>query len=436
LHILHLLHQHRQINMDYLKFLLNTYISEKEIFAEVVQNRQIQFEKEQSISKKEFYFNCRKVIEFLKNKIDDRFYKRQDELCQIIDLREAKEEPTESIENELNTIHKNQFPINLLHLTADKFTGHFYLTDVNFIETSLKELQFMAKKKYNLLAFFEDLKNDLEFIKLNERFKSDAGIQTNLSIKLKDATIANVYSVGMWYILTNDEFASECFIDAYAKGFEDGKQFITEKTNKALKGFYASCTKEYIEELHYAYFFNAENYILGYKNGACHYPITFDIYGIEKIGFSAGVVSTIDLMVKENPILFDGFYDVDIDQPQQLVVVNPIEINENFKLKQNIFDDVDPNKVFQHFKSLVENGYITQQNLNDFLSTVFERGETLSIKIDIVKLNSKTRVKKIFYTYLETYVQNKYGSQKKYIDLLCNNFTGFNAKTLSTNFAK
>lgn len=145
MHILHLLHQHRQIDMDYLTLLLNTYINEKDIFSEVIQNRQIQFEKEHSISKKEFYFNCRKVVESINSKIEDRFYKRQNELCQIIDLKEAKGEPTINFETELNTLQKNQFPINLLHLTADKFRGDFFLTDVNFIETSLNELQYISE---------------------------------------------------------------------------------------------------------------------------------------------------------------------------------------------------------------------------------------------------------------------------------------------------
>ena len=191
----------------------------------------------------------------------------------------------------------------------------------------------MNKTKYNLSTFFENLKNDWKYIQLNERLNTDAGIQTNLRIKPKDGKTANVYSAGMWYILTNDEFANEGFIDAYCKGFEDGKQFITNKTNNALNGFYKSCTKEYTNELQYAYFFNAENYILGYKNGACGVPINFYIDSIESIGFSAGVVTTIDLMAKENPILFDGFYDVDTEAPQQLKTVNPDEVLKNeFKM--------------------------------------------------------------------------------------------------------
>jgi hypothetical protein len=182
------------------------------------------------------------------------------------------------------------------------------------IEKIKIEKQYKPQKtKYNLFTFFENLKNDSGYIQLNERLTTNAGIITNLEINSKDGTTANVYNAGIWYLLTNDEFANEGFQDAYIKGFEDGKQFINNKINNALNGFYKSCTEEYINELHYAYFFKAENYIQGYKIGACSYPIAFYIDGIEKTGFASGVVSTIDLMAKENPILFDGFYDLEPD---------------------------------------------------------------------------------------------------------------------------
>lgn len=217
----------------------------------------------------------------------------------------------------------------------------------------------MNKTKYNLSTFFENLKNDWKYI------------QTNLRIKPKDGKTANVYSAGMWYILTNDEFANEGFIDAYCKGFEDGKQFITNKTNNALNGFYKSCTKEYTNELQYAYFFNAENYILGYKNGACGVPINFYIDSIESIGFSAGVVTTIDLMAKENPILFDGFYDVDTEAPQQLKTVNPDEVKPK-KLKKTLFE----------FIHNIENKEAFSQELKKTFPT--ERGKSIKAVIDVL----------------------------------------------------
>lgn len=125
-------------------------------------------------------------------------------------------------------------------------------------------------------------------------------------------------------------------------------------------------------------------------------------------------------------------------QPTEAVIPDQIKTDEIKiidKLKQNEFDDVEPSKVYQHFKQLVDNKYITNENFNLFLRTVFVQNKTLTTKIEIIKPNSKQRVQKIFYSYFEKFVQNKYGTKQRYIDLLCNNFTGFNSKTLKTNFA-
>ncbi len=144
---------------------------------------------------------------------------------------------------------------------------------------------------------------------------------------------------------------------------------------------------------------------------------------------------------KENDIKICKGYINYLKKKQQPEANNPDEVNPDEvkiidKLKQNKFDDVQPSKVYQHFKQLVDNKYITNESFNLFLSTVFEQNKTLTTKIEIIKPNSKQRVQKIFYIYFEKFVQNKYGTKQTYIDLLCNNFTGFNSKTLLTNFAK
>ncbi len=126
-----------------------------------------------------------------------------------------------------------------------------------------------------------------------------------------------------------------------------------------------------------------------------------------------------------------------LNQPKQPEAVNPDEVKkELFKLKENNFDNVQPDKVINHFKQLVDNRYITQLNFEIFIKTVFEKNQIVTSKIEIIKPNSKSRVKKIFYTYYETYSTQKYGVQKKYIKLLSDNFTGFDYTSLSTNFSK
>ena len=164
----------------------------------------------------------------------------------------------------------------------------------------------------------------------------------------------------------------------------------------------------------------------------------------EKINLELEHLENLTVNETDYKILKDRYKEYLIGKqntPQQPETYNPDEVKPDEvkiieELKQNKFDDVQPSKVYQHFKQLVDNKYITNENFNLFLSTVFEQNKILTTKIEIIKPNSKQRVQKIFYSYFEKFVQNKYGTKQTYIDLLCNNFTGFNSKTLSTNFAK
>lgn len=128
---------------------------------------------------------------------------------------------------------------------------------------------------------------------------------------------------------------------------------------------------------------------------------------------------------------------LNIELPQQTEPKKDDKVKgSTFELLENNFDNVEPIKVINHFKQLVTNGYITQSNFELFLKTNFIEKQMLKSKIEIIKSNSKERVRKIFYKYYETYVSQKYGNQKKYIELLHNNFTGFNLNSLKTNFSK
>jgi hypothetical protein len=114
----------------------------------------------------------------------------------------------------------------------------------------------------------------------------------------------------------------------------------------------------------------------------------------------------------------------------------PKELHNNiFELKQNTFDDVKPKKVIEHFKILHENGYISKENFELFIKTRFENNKNLNEKVELLKENVKVQFKNIFYSYYATVVSQQYGKQTKYVNLLCDNFVGFNAKTISTNFS-
>jgi hypothetical protein len=131
-----------------------------------------------------------------------------------------------------------------------------------------------------------------------------------------------------------------------------------------------------------------------------------------------------DTMIIKQPENKDGK-----DEPKK-------ELHNNiFELKQNNFDEVNPEKVIEHFKILHENGYISKENFELFIKTRFADNKNLTDKIELLKENSRVQFKKIFYKYYDTVINQKYGKKPKYVNLLCENFTGFDYDAISTNFS-
>ena len=182
----------------------------------------------------------------------------------------------------------------------------------------------MNNKKYNLSNFFETLKSDANFNTLKERI----GNNTALSIKTKDGKKINIYSVEMFYLLSSEDYKDEGFINAYAKGYHNGNEFIENKTQKALNGFFKSCPEKYIDELKVFYFDKAPNEVFGYKQIATGKPLTLRIELIEKIGFASGVINAIDLMKEENTAFFLGFDDENNEPPQQAKNIKTDEVEK------------------------------------------------------------------------------------------------------------
>ena len=185
----------------------------------------------------------------------------------------------------------------------------------------------MNNNKYNLFDFFETLKSDANFNTLKERI----GNNTVLSIKTKDGKKINIYSAEMFYLLSSEDYKDEGFINAYAKGYHNGNEFIENKTQKALNGFFKSCPEKYIDELKVFYFDKAPNEVFGYKQIATGKPLTLRIELIEKIGFASGVINAIDLMKEENTAFFLGFDDENNEPPQQDKNIKTDEVIKEFK---------------------------------------------------------------------------------------------------------
>lgn len=210
----------------------------------------------------------------------------------------------------------------------------------------------MNNKKHNLFNFFETLKSDANFNTLKERI----GNYAKININTKDGKKINIYSAELFYLLSSEDYKDEGFINAYAKGYHNGNEFIENKTQKALNGFFKSCPEKYIDELKVFYFDKAPNEILSYKQIAKSCPINFYIDNIEKIGFASGVINAIDLMNIENPSLFEKFYEA---TPQQTETV------KNDEVKKELHNDYFKDNAFEIWERLFENFNIDKTKRTD-----------------------------------------------------------------------
>jgi hypothetical protein len=103
----------------------------------------------------------------------------------------------------------------------------------------------------------------------------------------------------------------------------------------------------------------------------------------------------------------------------------------------NNFDSVDPIVIFKHFKSgLVEKGYLTEIQLEEYLKTAFELNEIPEIRLKFKKSPQKGTIMKVFYEYYINVASKYHGKQKQYAALLGEYFEGYKTSNVSTNFNK
>ncbi|KAB1068044.1 hypothetical protein F6U93_07865 [Tamlana haliotis] len=99
------------------------------------------------ITESSFYLNVNKLISSLKKKIEYRLFERKNELYLIIDIKKSTNVNIKTTEDEINSLHKNQFPLNLLMLTDNKYTGSLYYSDLNLLDETIKSILTPNKEK-------------------------------------------------------------------------------------------------------------------------------------------------------------------------------------------------------------------------------------------------------------------------------------------------
>jgi hypothetical protein len=103
----------------------------------------------------------------------------------------------------------------------------------------------------------------------------------------------------------------------------------------------------------------------------------------------------------------------------------------------NNFDKIEPTEIYNHFKAgLVDKGYLTNQELNEYLRAAFELKTIPEILFKIKDAPNKAAIEAVFYKYYKNVAGKIHGKQAQYAALLGNYFEGYKTTTISSNFSK
>ena len=104
---------------------------------------------------------------------------------------------------------------------------------------------------------------------------------------------------------------------------------------------------------------------------------------------------------------------------------------------KNNFDNNTPVEIYKHFKAgLVEKGYLTEQELNEYLKAAFELKTIPKILFKLTHTPTKQKIYTVFYVYYKDISQKKHDRQKEYAALLGNYFEGYKTEIIKTNWAR
>ena len=113
------------------------------------------------------------------------------------------------------------------------------------------------------------------------------------------------------------------------------------------------------------------------------------------------------------------------------------ETEQEIQTFTNNFDNIKPTEIYKHFKAgLVEKGYLTEQELNEYLKAAFELKTKPETLFKLKHTPTKQKIYTVFYIYYKDISQKKHERQKEYAALLGDFFEGYKTETIQTNWAR
>lgn len=139
------------------------------------------------------------------------------------------------------------------------------------------------------------------------------------------------------------------------------------------------------------------------------------------------------LQAKRESIYFDLINEIQSLPPQQ----TETETDKGVPTFTNNFDNIKPTEIYKHFKAgLVEKGYLTEQELNEYLKAAFELKTKPETLFNLKHTPTKQKIYIVFYVYYKDISQKKHKKQKEYAALLGDFFEGYKTEIIQTNWAR
>ena len=223
------------------------------------------------------------------------------------------------------------------------------------------------------------------------------------------------------------------YLNSYVEGFKKGEQYFDAKFQVSADVRYGANAEDYVMDIHDNYFHR--QHIAGFEGWGfvkSNFPINLTHKRVWEFGYYSGIVNKVEEQVKAHPRIFAKFEKCEHGLPtQQLGKEQGIP---NFV---NNFDKVKPSEIYNHFRDgLVEKGYLTEKELNEYLKAAFEFKIIPETLFKIKDAPRKAKIEEVFYRYYKNVAGKIHGTQQQYAALLGDYFEGYKTTTVSSNFSK
>jgi hypothetical protein len=162
-------------------------------------------------------------------------------------------------------------------------------------------------------------------------------------------------------------------------------------------------------------------------------------YGTERIDFICNEGKSIEYYQQYAKRVLALIDNLDFDKNDTIIPPQKAETKKELEKQPftNNFDRITQTEIYKHFKAgLVETGYLSEQELNEYLKAAFELKIKPKTLFKIKNAPTKQKVMKVFYEYYKNVAGKPHKKQSQYAALLGDYFEGFNTQNVSTNFNK